>query len=89
MEKFRKGNRVAWRSQAGGYVVTKIGTVVQVVTPGYTPSLLTLPLRLIDSRVMYDLNSRGRPHRSYLVAVEVKGRRPRLYWPRAGHLERV
>lgn len=71
------GDVVTWKSQAGGNVKQKTGTVVEVVPAGERPSRSTST----------------RPHESYVVQVtfepkrsrsavkNVRQKKPELYWP--------
>jgi len=73
------GDKVTWKSQAGGHWLEKTGVIVAVVAAGTAP---VIPGGYSHRK---DISSgRSRNHESYLVAVG-----SRLYWPVAGCLRLV
>jgi hypothetical protein len=92
MAEFNVGDRVTWRSQAGGTWKAKTGEVVEVVPAGVHP----LRSRGAEGRAAkYNLapvdgaaGSSARKKVSYLVAVPAAGSgAPKLYWPVASRLK--
>ena len=77
--KFRLGDKVQWRSQAGGYTVDKVGVVVAIVPAGADPWECLPPGTSGDFGF-------SRDHESYLV---MRGKRPKLYWPRVTALKLI
>lgn len=80
--KFKVGDRVTWRSQAGGVAKTKVGTVAYVVPPRRRLRDEVLMLRELPKG--YYGSTRG--HESYLVRI---GKRTRLNWPVVSRLSLV
>ena len=76
------GDRVTWRSQAGSYTKTKIGTIVDVFQAGRFPVTKAK-----------NITRTTRKHESYVVSVEEKlqrgGFRTTMYWPLVANLTRV
>jgi hypothetical protein len=90
--RFKVGDCVAWRSQAGGIWKCKIGIVVARVEPLQDPSdALREALGYEGSNPRKDLRFRVegmlRVMESYLIQATPEGkRRARLYWPRTSAL---
>lgn len=78
---YKVGDKVTWKSQAGGHEKEKTGEILFVIPPGKLPMdfpLLPWPYVYGGSTCI------PRDHESYLVCV---GRR--FYWPRVKHLRLV
>lgn len=80
--KLKRGDRVAWTSQANGSEIQKTGTVLAIVPP------LTLPEQCIPANVVLPNHGDLRRELSYVVSVRV-GRRNVAYWPRTSALREV
>lgn len=77
--KFKKGDLVTWSSQAGGHARSKIGEVLEVVSPNKMPIL----------KVKDPGSSRN--HESYVVRASYEGANGKVrttnYWPVVNKLE--
>lgn len=81
------GDEVAWCSQAAGVWKWKSGTVVAVVPPLTSPSVMYDLLKEVGGEMMFD-GGPGRAHESYIVKV-IAGPRKLLYWPVVSQLQEV
>jgi len=86
---FQIGDKVKWRSQAGGSWTVKEGCIIAVV-PAKKRARDYIPEAYHDCQRMFD--GFPRPKKSYLVEVsggKTAEAKPRLYWPHASKLEKV
>lgn len=97
---FAVGERVSWKSGAGGHMKEKYGVVVQIVPPNVSPTRFIHKRKTPDDKTLYELyNIRpmsecgyDRSHESYLIAVEQPSnsrKKPKLHWPRVAQLRKV
>ncbi len=85
MDMIGVGDEVSWKSQAGGMVKKKTGSVFQIV-----PAMEGAEVTRGDFSIEFDLPAKPRNHVSYLVLVQdVRKGRPGLYWPAAAKLTLV
>lgn len=89
MSDLKVGDTVTWKSQAGGHVKEKTGTIIHFVEPN-----TRIPESILASgRVRSDLAG-TRPRGSYVVRVDRIGKSgkpamPMIYWPWPNSLKKV
>ena len=83
--KFKKGDKVTWKSQAMGSETTKRGKIVKVLPPGVAAWEVSADL---PNHISVSGGGMARNHESYIVFVpSPKGKRlPKMYWPRVSAL---
>lgn len=97
---FIVGDKVSWKSGAGGYSKEKHGVVVRVIPPNISPTQLIHKMGTPDDKTLYEkynlqpMNGCGyaRSHESYLIAVEQtlnSRKKHKLYWPRVAQLRKM
>ena len=89
-KKFRRGDKVRWKSQSGGTTLEKDGEVEFIIPINKHPKIFCLELwECHRYHMMFKDEGFSRDHESYLVCVHpVKGKAlPKLYWPHVSLLE--
>lgn len=92
MSEFKVGDKVKWKSQAGGSVTKKKGTVVYVLTEGQVPIRVAAHSFRNHRRMFDGLGPPGRQYPAYLIEVsggKTAASAPRLYMPYPRNLEVV
>ena len=81
------GDKVTWKSQAGGKETRKQGEIVYILLRTENP-YNSFPF-IDDYQIMFDYPTRFRNHESYLVKVENGKKQPKLYWPLVKYLVKI
>lgn len=91
--KFKKGDKVKWTSQSGGFSRTKKGKVVRILKSSDKPAYIVANKEFPKHKRMFD--GRMLPGNSaiaYLVEVrdgKTDKERPKLYMPYPSKLEKI
>lgn len=88
MKPLEPGDEVRWESHGGSGRSRKRGRVLACVPAGVDIEAYKSEYRDSHDLSAVMLSGGPRPAQSYLVEIPLKGRKPRLYWPRAEVLER-
>lgn len=83
-EKFNVGDLIEWRSHAHGFNRTKIGIVVEILPPEFSPRDFE------DQTKLWKIDSPGmeRNHESYIIALPHPDKPTEFFWPRVGQLKK-
>lgn len=87
------GQKVQWKSQAGGSQTVKVGTIVKILTQKDTPAYLTGREKFPNHLLMFDgykLPGGKKTEKAYFIEVIVEPKAmPRLYMPHPENLVKI
>ena len=83
---YKLGDKVTWKSQAGGHAKIKTGIIIKVIPPNH--DFLTCIRATTEYKLAYG-GGRPRDYESYAVLVKDSNGKGVLYWPRVSQLSAI